>query len=472
LGIGTQSPNYNLTFGNATNQIIGIKQNSYGNGANLTVQAATTSGAGGAFSIYSGTAGNAFAAICVNSISGDVFAVGATDIYKNLGGTGTFTAMSSGLLYLGANSGIAVNSSNGDIWVTSYAGLYIAHYTVASGVFTTYSGTSGINWLGIAVNSSTNDVYAYSSTNGNIYKNTGGNGTFTSILTTTTATYSVACDNSGNIWIGYNQGVFKSTGGGSFIQINSTLSNIYGISVNTSNGDVWVSDSGVDIYKQSLGSGQFVAQGVSIPSSWGIAVNSNNGTIWVASSTSGIYYQTLGTNATGGYLNLNTGVGTGNANNAITFNTSTPTVSGSANQVLSEKMRITGQGYVGINTTTPQYYLDISGSTRLANTLYFGGSLTSSTDYSHSVFNNSGDLVFQPRIDAVSAFTFKNASGTTSVFNINTLNPAVAINGNLSITGTLTGGISGTPGNILIINSTGNGFIDSGIPIAMIFAGL
>lgn len=105
--------------------------------------------------------------------------------------------------------------------------------------------------------------------------------------------------------------------------------------------------------------------------------------------------------------------------------------------------------------------------------LYFGGTLAT-TDYSHSLYNSSGDLVFQPRIDAVSAFTFQNASGNTAVLNINTLNPAVVINGNLTVTGNISGSLSnsitGIPGNIVIINSTGTGFIDSGIPLTALLS--
>jgi hypothetical protein len=92
-------------------------------------------------------------------------------------------------------------------------------------------------------------------------------------------------------------------------------------------------------------------------------------------------------------------------------------------------MRITGNGYLGINTTTPQFYIDVNGSMRIAgsNVLYFGGTTTSASDYSHSFYNSSGSLIIQPRVDANLAFQFQNAAGTQNVLDINTTNQNVFI---------------------------------------------
>jgi hypothetical protein len=94
-------------------------------------------------------------------------------------------------------------------------------------------------------------------------------------------------------------------------------------------------------------------------------------------------------------------------------------------------MRITGQGYLGINTTTPKFYLDVNGASRIAgaNGLYFGGTATSASDYSHLIYNSSGNLIIQPRVDATSAITFQNAAGSTNLLTINSTNNSIELGG-------------------------------------------
>ena len=60
------------------------------------------------------------------------------------------------------------------------------------------------------------------------------------------------------------------------------------------------------------------------------------------------------TNISGGDLNLNSGLSTGTGSSNINFKTVTPAASGSADNVATTKMTITGNGYVGVGTATPQ----------------------------------------------------------------------------------------------------------------------
>jgi hypothetical protein len=62
---------------------------------------------------------------------------------------------------------------------------------------------------------------------------------------------------------------------------------------------------------------------------------------------------TIGTNNEGGALYLSAGLGTGNASTStIIFSNATPVSSGGTRQTLTEKMRITSNGNVGIGTTS------------------------------------------------------------------------------------------------------------------------
>ena len=68
----------------------------------------------------------------------------------------------------------------------------------------------------------------------------------------------------------------------------------------------------------------------------------------------------IGTNHEGGALYLSAGLGTGNApTSTIIFSNATPEDSGGTRQTLTEKMRITANGKVGIGTTTPSSLLDV-----------------------------------------------------------------------------------------------------------------
>lgn len=85
-------------------------------------------------------------------------------------------------------------------------------------------------------------------------------------------------------------------------------------------------------------------------------------------------------------LNFSLSTNTGSA--FLTFGTGQAT----------ERMRITTDGLVGIGTTTPQYLLDVSGSTRITNSLIVTGSIstyftTASQETFSSVAYVSGDII-------------------------------------------------------------------------------
>lgn len=65
------------------------------------------------------------------------------------------------------------------------------------------------------------------------------------------------------------------------------------------------------------------------------------------------------TNAVGGSLILRSGVATGNASSNIEFHTATPNVGGTTDNTPTQKMTLTGQGRLGIGTSTPVTVLHI-----------------------------------------------------------------------------------------------------------------
>ena len=433
LGIGTSNQSYNLTFGNANgNQSIGCQLISYGSGKGLNISAGSTAGGGSPFTAITGT-GTTAIAVCVNSSNGDIWSITSGGIYKNAGGSGSFSLITN-TITASTYSGIAVNSSNGDVWaVVNTANATVYHYTIAGGSFTAYTTSLPYNATCITVNSSNNDVFVGNINETGIYKNAGGNSTFTVFTSGAGHQVSGIAVNSsnGDLWIGDPLNLYYlyhyTTSSGVFTSVGLTYASYCGITVNSSTGDVWYSGNTSDFYKSSGGTGPFTAQGVYIPYADAMYINSSSGDIFVAvRGAGGIYKASGATNQQGGDLSLSTGSGTGNAVSAIHFYISSVLSSGSINQSLNEVARFTGAGYLGINSTTPQFYLDVNGSTRIAgsNGLYFGGTTTSASDYSHSIYNSSGNLIIQPRVDAVSAITFESA-GNNIVANINTTNQSL-----------------------------------------------
>jgi hypothetical protein len=67
-----------------------------------------------------------------------------------------------------------------------------------------------------------------------------------------------------------------------------------------------------------------------------------------------------GTNLSGGNLSLNAGVGTGTGNSNLIFSTGESTGSATSVQTLTERMRITNSGNVGIGTTTTDFRLEVN----------------------------------------------------------------------------------------------------------------
>lgn len=97
--------------------------------------------------------------------------------------------------------------------------------------------------------------------------------------------------------------------------------------------------------------------------------------------------------------------------------------------------------YIGINNSTPQWNLDVGGSARLTGTQYFGGSTTSSSDYSHTIANSSGNLIYQPRVDATHAFTFNNAAGSSNIMTLDSTNIRSLFGGDIVLPKTSGNGI-------------------------------
>lgn len=89
--------------------------------------------------------------------------------------------------------------------------------------------------------------------------------------------------------------IYKQTAGtGNFVALGQTNRNWSAIAVDSSNQNIYGTVSGVDIYKQTAGTGSFVAMGVSTVAGIGIAVDTSNQNVYSAANGVDIYKQTAG----------------------------------------------------------------------------------------------------------------------------------------------------------------------------------
>ncbi len=118
------------------------------------------------------------------------------------------------------------------------------------------------------------------------------------------------------------------------------------------NGNVGIGTTSTQV---SLSFGGNVARAISVER----ATTVNNGVGLTISAGSAIL---SGLNREGGNLTFSAGTSTGNVDADIIFQTPTPSISGTTDNIPSTKMVILGNGRVGIGTTAPTAILDVFSS--------------------------------------------------------------------------------------------------------------
>jgi hypothetical protein len=127
-----------------------------------------------------------------------------------------------------------------------------------------------------------------------------------------------------------------------------------------------------------------------------------------------------GTNLAGGDLMLKGGISTGSAKSSIKFFTATNGSSGTTDRTPTQKMVITGEGYVGINSSFPTNPLEVNG-----NVSFLGGTVTAYGDvtvYSGNITasnltgTNTGDQNMPVYGDGSDGYVDFNSSNTYTNF--------------------------------------------------------
>lgn len=130
------------------------------------------------------------------------------------------------------------------------------------------------------------------------------------------------------------------------------------------------------------------------------------------------------------------------------------TLSGSSN----EKLRITSAGYVGINTTTPSYFLDVNGNARLTGSLLIDNGLGTNQIYlpksSGDVYGTiqtqvGGNKFSLGNVSAIGTLGTPNITWTSgALVGINNVSPSYELDVTGSLRSTTTSYLATTSGNV------------------------
>ena len=367
VGIGTTAPTANLSFGNTADKTINIvSTDTTTDGKNLNLVAgSTTGGSPTADFLPLGQTSRGWQGMTATS-NGNVYAASQNqDIYMQTNGTGNFVALSQGSkdwqgMTAAPNGNVYIVTRNGDIYMqTNGTGNFVA------------LGQTSREWRAMAAAPNGN-VYAtgYSI---DIYMQTNGTGTFNALSQTLRGYTGMTTTSNGNVYACVDSGdIYMQTNGtGNFVALGQTSRRWWGMTT-APNGNVYAGTMGGDIYMQTGGTGNFVALSQTSRNWYSFAASPVTGNVYAGIYGGDIYMQTNDPTASsdkaGGSLILSSGAGKGTGASNIIFNTGTTLTTGTTLQTLSEKMRLTGSGNLGIGLTSPTAYLNIKAGTATAGT--------------------------------------------------------------------------------------------------------
>jgi hypothetical protein len=232
--------------------------------------------------------------IAINENSKDIYASDGNSVgilLKQTGGTGLWEQAGLSDSYL---NDIAINSSNGDVWVSlGFSG--IKKQTGGTGSWAVVTAPN-IEWnSSIAVNPDNGDVYVGNNI-GQVFKLTSGIGSWVLQGTMTKEVIGIAI-NRNNLdvviceWTGL---VRKMAGGvGSFVSLGANNSEWSSIQVESSSGDIYANIYNGQVYKLKEGTGSWAAQEPTVAGSIAIALDSVTKTYY-ATTNQGVYKLKVG----------------------------------------------------------------------------------------------------------------------------------------------------------------------------------
>ena len=333
------------------------------------------------------------------------YAIGSSTVFSIAGSANTFVGVDAGKSNTIGTNGVFVGNGAGYSNTTSSLNTFVGNdsgHDNTTGASNTFVGRASGRY------NTTGTDNTFFGLNSGFFNTTGSSNT----MLGNHAGFAYTTG-SGNLFVGLLSG-FYDFGGSSSYNVRLGPESYHGAwGVYNRNSTIAIGYDTFTTADNQMVVGSSYANGLITDSYWGSGVTKAGPSDFTFNASGG-----SGTNNTGAGLIMAGGKGTGNAaGGSIIFKTSDALASGATLQSLTEKMRITASGNVGIGTASPGSALDIKGTLRLSGSTsgYVGlapATVAGSTTYTLPGADGTNGQVLST--NGTGALSWTTAGGTLS----------------------------------------------------------